>query len=210
MIAIIDAREGDGRTPVQAQLAPAPDTPPLLEVSGLQTVFFTRQGVVKAVDGVSFSVKPRRRGHGVNQLRKSVTALSRCGWCRTLPSNRQWPVKLAGVDLWNSTKKRARRPRQNISMISRADDLAQSVMTSEADAETLCCMNGEPSAARKAVDMLRLVRIPEPEQRAKEYPHQLSAACVSARDRPGARVQSESLDRDEPTTALDVTSGANS
>jgi peptide/nickel transport system ATP-binding protein len=186
----------------------------VLEVEGLQTYLFTRLGVVKAVDDVSFAV--RRGGTlaivGESGCGKTMTALS---LLRLVPSPPgrivAGSIKIDGKDLVALDEAEMRDIRGNeISMIF------QEPMTSLNPVMTIGHQISETirlhedltksAAMEKAVSMLRLVRIPEPAQRAKEYPHQLSGgmrqrAMIAMALACNPRV----LIADEPTTALDVT-----
>jgi peptide/nickel transport system ATP-binding protein len=187
---------------------------PVLEVDGLHTVFFTRAGLVQAVNGVSFSVG---RGEvlavvGESGCGKSITALSLMRLVPTPPGRiAGGSVKLEGRDLLKLTEREMREVRGNdISMIF------QEPMTSLNPLLTIGNQIGEAirlhqdlsrSAVRdKAVEMLRLVKIPEPAQRAKEFPHQLSGGMRQrAMIAMAVACNPKMLIADEPTTALDVT-----
>jgi peptide/nickel transport system ATP-binding protein len=186
----------------------------VLAVEGLQTFFFTRQGIVKAVDDVGFSL---RRGEtlaivGESGCGKSMTALS---IMRLIP---QPPgrivggsVTLNGRDLLQLDDAAMRAIRGNeISMIF------QEPMTSLNPVLTIGEQVGEAlrlhqnlsraAALAKAIDMLRVVKIPEPAQRAREYPHQLSGGMRQrAMIAMALACKPAVLIADEPTTALDVT-----
>jgi peptide/nickel transport system ATP-binding protein len=186
----------------------------VLAVEALRTFFFTRQGVVKAVDDVSFSL---RRGEtlaivGESGCGKSMTALS---IMRLIP---QPPgrivggsVTLSGRDLLRLDDEAMRLVRGNeISMIF------QEPMTSLNPVLTIGAQIGEAlrlhqglsrsGALARAVDMLRVVKIPEGEQRAREYPHQLSGGMRQrAMIAMALACKPAVLIADEPTTALDVT-----
>ena len=186
----------------------------VVEVEGLQTYLFTRLGVIKAVDDVSFTV---RRGEtlaivGESGCGKTMTALS---LMRLVPSPPGrivgGAIRLEGKDLMELDEAEMRDVRGNdISMIF------QEPMTSLNPVMTIGDQIGETlrlhqdlskaAALQKTIEMLRLVRIPEPAQRAKEYPHQLSGgmrqrAMIAMALSCNPRV----LIADEPTTALDVT-----
>jgi len=186
----------------------------ILEVEGLQTYFFTRAGVVKAVDDLSFTL---RRSEtlaivGESGCGKSMTALSIMRLIPNPPGRIVGgSVKLDGKDLLNLDEAAMRDVRGNdISMIF------QEPMTSLNPVMTIGNQIGEairlhqdlPESAieQKAVESLRLVRIPEPEQRATEYPHQLSGGMRQrAMIAMALACNPKILVADEPTTALDVT-----
>jgi oligopeptide/dipeptide ABC transporter ATP-binding protein len=189
-------------------------TEPLLDVRGLKTQFFTDRGVVRAVDDVSFAIRPGQTLAVVGEsgCGKSVTSLS---IMRLIP---QPPgrivageIRFDGTDLLKLSERRMRKIRGNqISMIF------QEPMTSlnpvfrvrEQIGEVLRLHQGlDKAAAReKSIDLLRQVGIPSPESRVDDYPHQMSGgmrqrvmiAMALACD---PRI----IIADEPTTALDVT-----
>jgi peptide/nickel transport system ATP-binding protein len=190
------------------------DTETLLDVRDLQTVFYTRDGVVKAVDGVSFSL---RHGEmlaivGESGCGKSVTALS---LLRLLPDPPGrivgGSVTLAGVDLLTLHEQAMQDVRgKEISMIFQEPMTSLNpVMTIGKQIAEVLLLHEELSrsaAHAKAVDMLRLVRIPEADQRAREYPHQLSGGMRQrAMIAMALACNPKVLIADEPTTALDVT-----
>jgi len=186
----------------------------VIEVKGLRTYLFTRSGIIKAVDDVSFSL---RRGEtlavvGESGCGKSMTALSIMRLVPNPPGRIVGGmIALEGRDLLQLDEAEMRDIRGNdISMIF------QEPMTSLnpvltighqiAEALRLHQELSKHAANEKAVEMLRLVKIPEPAQRAREYPHQLSGgmrqrAMIAMALACNPRV----LIADEPTTALDVT-----
>ena len=187
---------------------------PVLEVENLSTYFFTRAGLVKAVDGVSLSV---RAGEtlaivGESGCGKSVTALSIMRLVPYPPGKiATGSVKLAGQDLLQFDDAQMRGVRGNrISMIF------QEPMTSLNPVRTIGHQVTEAlrlhqslsaaEAGKRAIEMLQMVQIPEATRRAREYPHQLSGGM---RQRVMIAIalacQPELLIADEPTTALDVT-----
>jgi peptide/nickel transport system ATP-binding protein len=187
---------------------------PLLEVHGLRTSFFTRRGVVKAVDGVEFSLWPGETLAivGESGCGKSVTALSLMRLVPDPPGRIVGgSVKLAGTDLFALDEEAMRDVRgKDVAMIFQEPMTSLNPVLTIGDqiAEVLLLHErlDRAEARRKAVDMLRLVRIPEPEQRAKSYPHQLSGGMRQrAMIAMALACNPKVLIADEPTTALDVT-----
>jgi peptide/nickel transport system ATP-binding protein len=190
------------------------ETAPLLEVDGLTTHFFTRDGVVRAVDGVSFSVYPGETLAivGESGCGKSVTSLSILRLIASPPGRIvAGRLNFAGRDLLTLTEPEMRAVRGNeISMIF------QEPMTSinpvltigRQIAETLTLHRGfsHENALARAVELLKLVNMPEPERRVTQYPHQISGGM---RQRVmiamALACDPRLLIADEPTTALDVT-----
>jgi len=187
---------------------------PVLDVKGLQTVFFTNSGLFKAVDDVSFSV---RRGEtlaivGESGCGKSVTALSIMRLVPNPPGKIVGgAVMLEGTDLLGLDESEMRAIRgDRISMIFQEPMTSLNPVMRIGDQITEAVRLHRPmtrkEAWNQAVEMLRLVRIPEPERRATEYPHQLSGGmrqramiAMALACRPALLIA------DEPTTALDVT-----
>ena len=195
-------------------LAAAPAGKPLLEVADLKTWFFTRDGIVRAVDGVSFQVMPGETLTiiGESGCGKSVTALS---VLRLVPSPPgrivSGAIRLDGRDLLALSEAEMRDVRGNdISMIFQEPmtSLNPVLTIGRQIAETLTLHQGldRRAATRRAVEMLRLVHIPEPGRRIQQYPHELSGGM---RQRVmiamALACNPKLLIADEPTTALDVT-----
>jgi len=186
----------------------------VLDVKSLRTVFFTNSGLFKAVDDVSFSV---RRGEtlaivGESGCGKSVTALSIMRLVPDPPGRIVGgSVVLEGTDLLGLDEDEMRAIRGNrISMIFQEPMTSLNPVMRIGDQITeavrLHRTMTRKEAWDKAVEMLRLVRIPVPERRAQEYPHQLSGGmrqramiAMALACRPALLIA------DEPTTALDVT-----
>jgi oligopeptide/dipeptide ABC transporter ATP-binding protein len=185
----------------------------ILEVKGLKTQFFTESGVVRAVDGIDLVVK---RGEvlglvGESGCGKSVTSLS----IMRLISQ---PGKIVEGELLFDSRDLVKLPESQMTQIrgNRISMIFQQPQSSlnpvfrvgEQLAEVLHIHQdlGKEEGEKRAVELLTMVGIPEPESRARAYPHELSGgmaqrvmiamalACVP-----------ELLIADEPTTALDVT-----
>jgi peptide/nickel transport system ATP-binding protein len=186
----------------------------VLDVKGLQTVFFTNSGLFRAVDDLSFTV---RRGEtlaivGESGCGKSVTALSIMRLVPDPPGRIVGgSVVLEGTDLLALDEASMRQIRgDRISMIFQEPMTSLNPVMRIGDqiieAVLLHRSISRKKAWDQAVEMLRLVRIPEPARRALEYPHQLSGGmrqramiAMALACRPALLIA------DEPTTALDVT-----
>jgi peptide/nickel transport system ATP-binding protein len=187
---------------------------PLLAVDGLRTYFDLRQGTVKAVDGVSFALAPHETLAivGESGCGKSITALSLMRLVPDPPGRiAGGTVKLAGVDLLTLSDEAMRGVRgKDIAMIFQEPmtSLNPVLTIGSQIAETVLLHEkvDRKQAFDKAIEMLRLTRIPEPEQRANEYPHQLSGGMRQrAMIAMALACNPKVLIADEPTTALDVT-----
>jgi len=185
----------------------------LLEIDGLRTHFFTQDGVVKAVDGVSFGI---RHGEtlgvvGESGCGKSITALSVMRLIERPGRVVEGSIRFAGRDLLALSDEEMRDVRGNaISMIFQEPMTSLNPVYACGDqiAEAVSLHEGIPrrEADARAVEMLGQVGIPDPARRAREYPHQLSGGM---RQRVmiamALSTNPELLIADEPTTALDVT-----
>jgi peptide/nickel transport system ATP-binding protein len=187
---------------------------PILVVDDLHTRFFTRDGVVRAIEGLSLTVQAGEvlGVVGESGCGKSVTALS---VMRLIPSTSgrivQGSVRFEGKDLAILSDEQMREIRGNqIAMVFQEPmTCLNPVHTVGAQiAEAVRIHQGLPSAAAlaRAVEMLGLVRIPDAERRVHDYPHQFSGGM---RQRVmiamALSCNPKLLIADEPTTALDVT-----
>ena len=187
---------------------------PVLCIDDLSTHFFTRDGVVRAVDNLSCHVDAGETLGivGESGCGKSVTSLSVMRLVQTPPGRIvAGRVRLMGRDLLALSEREMREVRGNeVSMIFQEPMTSLNPVLSIGQqlTETIRRHRGfsHANARKRAVEMLRLVQIPDPERRLDEYPHQLSGgmrqrvmiAMAFACD-------PKVLIADEPTTALDVT-----
>jgi len=187
---------------------------PLLEVRDLRTHFFTREGVVHAVDGVSLSVdRGRTLGLvGESGSGKSVTALSIIGLIPKPPARIvSGEVIFDGRDLTTLSERQLEDVRgERIAMIFQdpMTSLNPTLTIETQLVETIRRHTDVPrrEARRRAIELLDEVGIPNPDARIKDYPHRLSGGM---RQRVMIAIalscEPDLLIADEPTTALDVT-----
>ena len=188
--------------------------PPLLEIRDLRTWFHTGAGLARAVDGVSLHVEAGETLGivGESGCGKSVTALSVLRLIQ--PPGRIEAgsvIALEGIDLLTMSEAEIRRVRGNrIAMIFQEPMTALNpvftVGDQIAEVARIHQRASKKDAWKRAVEMLELVGIPAPGERAKEYPHQLSGGMRQRVVIAMALVMNPALViADEPTTALDVT-----
>jgi oligopeptide/dipeptide ABC transporter ATP-binding protein len=192
----------------------ANDEAPLLEVRDLKTYFDTPEGVARAVDGISFSV---RRGEtlgivGESGSGKSVSSLSILRLVLEPPGRIVGgQILFEGTDLLTLSPREMRDIRGNkISMIFQEPMTALNPVFSIGWQLTEAILQhqnlGRKEAWDRAIEMLRLVGIPSPEHRINDFPHRLSGGMrqrvVIAM---ALACKPKLLIADEPTTALDVT-----
>lgn len=187
----------------------------LLEVNNLKTYFFTRSGVVKAVDNVSFTIKPGQTLGivGESGSGKSVTALSVIRLIATPPG------KIVGGEINFKGENVLEKNKDELTELrgSKISMIFQDPMTSLNPVLTVGYQIAETvrrhrkdfskdQAWKRAVEMLDLVRIPDAKRRAKNYPHEFSGGMRQrAMIAIALACNPQLLIADEPTTALDVT-----
>nr|WP_294501228.1 ABC transporter ATP-binding protein [uncultured Rhodopila sp.] len=185
----------------------------LLEVENLQTHFGTPDGVVRAVEGLSFHIEAGETVGivGESGCGKSVTSMSILRLIQEPPGKIAGQIRFQGRDLLRVSEHEMRDIRGNaISMIFQEPmtSLNPVLTVGRQISETVRLHQGMNArdAESKAVEMLTLVGIPAPARRVREYPHQLSGGM---RQRVmiamALACNPKLLIADEPTTALDVT-----
>src|SRR3954452_1269158 len=189
------------------------DSEPLLSVRDLTVHFDTEDGVVSAVDGVSYDVYPGKALGivGESGSGKSVSSLTVMGLTRAENARISGEILLDGKDLLNASDEELRRIRgDDIAMIFQAplsslhpfykvgDQLVEAVQAHRDVSRA--------QALDRAVEMLGLVGIPEPRRRVDAYPHEFSGGMRQRAMIAMALINDPKLIiADEPTTALDVT-----
>ncbi len=197
----------------ESQPIAAPGEPPLLAIRDLQTHFRTEDGIVRAVDGVSFHVG---RGEtvavvGESGSGKSVTSLS---IMRLIPPPGAivgGGIEFQGRDLLTLSNSEIRAVRGNeIGMIFQEPmtslNPVKTIGDQIAEAVALHQRKNAREAWKAAIEMLDLVGIPDPARRVSNYPHQMSGGMRQrAMIAMALCCRPKLLIADEPTTALDVT-----
>ncbi len=185
----------------------------LLEVFRLRTYFFTEDGIVKAVDGVDFSIKPGEVLGlvGESGCGKSVTSLSIMGLIGKPGKIVEGEILFEGQNLITLSESEMTQIRGNrISMIFQQPQSSLNPVFKVGDqlAEVLQVHQHikKTAAWERAVDLLELVGIPDSNKKAHAYPHEMSGGQAQrVMIAMGLALEPRLLIADEPTTALDVT-----
>jgi peptide/nickel transport system ATP-binding protein len=186
---------------------------PALEVEDLRVRFATRDGVVRAVDGVSFAVERGRTLGlvGESGSGKSVTAMTLLGLTRARNATISGSVRIGGRDVLQLRDRELRDLRGSSAAMVFQDPMSSlhpffTVGHQLAEAVKTHDRASRAAARTRAIELLGIVGIPDPERRARAYPHELSGGmrqramiAMALINRPGVLIA------DEPTTALDVT-----
>src|SRR5512143_3667856 len=186
---------------------------PLLEVKGLKTYFYTEDGVVRAVDGVNFEVYPGEVLGivGESGCGKSVTSLSIMRLISKPGRIDAGEILLDGENLLELPEEEMMKVRGNrISMIFQQPQTALNPVFKVGDqlSEVLNVHQdlGKEAGWQRAVALLKMVGVPDPERRAEAYPHELSGGMAQrVMIAMALSFVPELLIADEPPTALDVT-----
>lgn len=186
---------------------------PLLEIKSLKTYFYTDDGTVRAVDGVDFEIY---EGEilglvGESGCGKSVTSLSIMGLIAKPGKVEDGEILFDGTDLLGLPEEEMVHVRGNrISMIFQQPQTALNPVFKVGDqiSEVLNVHKdfGKEAGISRAVEMLKMVGVPDAERRVNAYPHELSGGMAQrVMIAMGLATVPELLIADEPTTALDVT-----
>jgi oligopeptide/dipeptide ABC transporter ATP-binding protein len=186
---------------------------PLLKVDDLRVDFRTEDGVVHAVDGVSFEVNPGEvlAVVGESGCGKSVTAMSLMGLTRSPNATITGRADLDGTELIGATDAQLRNVRgEKLAMIFQDPMTSLNPVYRVGDqiAEQILAHRdvSKQEAADRSVELLKAVGIPAAEERVRSYPHEFSGGMRQrAMIAMGLSLEPPMLIADEPTTALDVT-----
>lgn len=186
---------------------------PLLEVDELRVDFRTEDGVVHAVDGVSFELRPGEvlAIVGESGSGKSVTAMTLMGLTRGHNASISGRAQLGDRELISATDAQLRRirgeqlamifqdPMTSLNPVYRVGDQITEQIRAHREIS-------KEEATDRAVELLKAVGIPGAEQRVRDYPHEFSGGMRQrAMIAMGLSLEPPMLIADEPTTALDVT-----
>lgn len=186
---------------------------PLLDIQELKTYFYTDEGIVKSVDGVSFKVMPGEILGlvGESGCGKSVTSLSVMGLVEAPGKIIGGKILFQGKDLLTFSEKEMEKVRgAQISMIfQQPQSCLNPVFTVGDQIVEVFQIHGnidKKTAKAKAIDLLKLVGIPDAEKKADAYPHEMSGGQAQrVMIAMALALNPTLLIADEPTTALDVT-----
>ncbi|HMI80222.1 MAG TPA: ABC transporter ATP-binding protein [Solirubrobacterales bacterium] len=187
---------------------------PILSVRNLRVGFATEGGLLQAVDGVSFDLRPGEvlAIVGESGSGKSVTAQTLIGLTRSHNARIEGSATLDGEELLDASDATLRRLRgERIAMVFQdpmtsfnpvyrlGDQIVEAIRAHKGDV-------GKEEARRRVVELFDSVGIPDPERRARAYPHEFSGGMRQrAMIAMALALEPEVLIADEPTTALDVT-----
>jgi peptide/nickel transport system ATP-binding protein len=199
--------------PEETSWVDGPDPSALMEVRDLRIHFDTDDGLVKAVDGISFKLE---RGKtlgivGESGSGKSVTSMGILGLHQGANALIAGQIWLDGEELISASRARVRELRGSKMAMIFQDPLSSlhpfyTIGAQIAEAYLVHNKVGKKAARKHAIDMLKRVGIPQPESRADAYPHQFSGGMRQrAMIAMALSCDPELLIADEPTTALDVT-----
>lgn len=188
-------------------------TEPLLEVRDLRVHFDTPDGIVKAVDGLNFTLNPSERLGVVGESGsgKSVTFMAIMGLLNRKKANITGQVLFKGVDLLTLNSEEMRKIRGNQMAMVFQDPLSSLHPLHRVGSQIVQAIRAHTEVSKadawdRAVEILDRVGLPQPKERARQYPHEYSGGMRQRAMIAMALVMNpDLLIADEPTTALDVT-----
>jgi peptide/nickel transport system ATP-binding protein len=188
-------------------------TEPLLSVEDLRVSFRTDDGVVRAVDGISYAVEQGKTLGivGESGSGKTVSSLTALGLTRTRGSQIEGKIMFEGEDLVAMTVDKLRTIRGNDVAMIFQDPLSSLHPFYKVGWQLVEAMQSHRSIAKRAartraIELLQLVGIPDPKRRVDQYPHEFSGGMRQrAMIAMALANEPKLLIADEPTTALDVT-----